>query len=407
MKMPPCAERIPRAAEVIRIWRSNGIAWSTIQVYLRWVCRFLENNRRSSLMAEESLRKDLVKRWAARRAHRRGTDPTATKRSANIALWAWSWGLKASGYIVPEWNSPSAQAAALPPLLDAFVKYRLEVRGVAESTIRRDLEALNDFLSFIRRRGRNVTNMQLADVDRYLNECSTRLARRTLARIVYVLRSFLRFLYISDRTRHDLSSAVIVPRIRRSELPPRALPWCDVRRIFKAVNKRTDTGKRDYALLLMMAAYGLGAGEVRGLTLDSVDWRQRQVRVVRPKTGRTICLPLLPGVARALSSYLRFGRPRHCTSRALFVQMHAPYGKILSSSAICHILRNHAISAGVSAKFLGSHVLRHSHASRQIDLGASAAVVGEILGHRRPESTSVYVRVALRRLRMVALPVPQ
>ena len=86
MKTPSCAERIPRAADAIRIWRSNGLAWSTIQVYLLWVCRFLENTRRNSLMAEESLRKDFVRRWAARRAHRRGIDPTIAKRSANSAL---------------------------------------------------------------------------------------------------------------------------------------------------------------------------------------------------------------------------------------------------------------------------------------------------------------------------------
>jgi site-specific recombinase XerD len=86
--------------------------------------------------------------------------------------------------------------------------------------------------------------------------------------------------------------------------------------------------------------------------------------------------------------------------------MHAPYGSLGSAAAIRHVLHEHALSAGVSSRFLGSHVLRHSHASRQIDLGTSATVVGDILGHKRPESTSVYVSVALRRLRRLALPVP-
>jgi integrase len=180
-----------------------------------------------------------------------------------------------------------------------------------------------------------------------------------------------------------------------------------VRRILRAIDRTTRTGRRDYAMLLLMVTYGLGSGEVRGLTLESVDWRRRQLRVVRPKTSREICLPLLPGVAQALVAYLRNGRPRHCTARALFVQMHAPYGCLQSSSAIRHVLGKHALSAGVSATYLGSHVLRHSHASRQIDQGASATVVGDIMGHRRPESTSAYVRVALHRLRGMALPVPR
>jgi site-specific recombinase XerD len=278
---------------------------------------------------------------------------------------------------------------------------------VTESTVRRDLDVVQEFLRFLRRHGHTIATIRVADVDQFLVQGSGRLAPKTLARVACALRSFLRFLYTSGQIPHDLVTAVATPRVRRGDLPPRALPWSDVRRIFRAISRKTRTGRRDYALLLMMAAYGLGSGEVRGLTLESVDWRRRQLRVVRPKTGREICLPLLPGVARALVAYLRHGRPRYCSTRALFVQMHAPYGGLHSSAAIRHVLHKHALSAGVSAAFLGSHVLRHSHASRQIDQGASATVVGDILGHRRPESTSAYVRVALRRLRTVALPVPR
>jgi site-specific recombinase XerD len=292
-------------------------------------------------------------------------------------------------------------------LQEGFVRHRIEVQGVAESTVRRDLGMVQEFLRFLRRHGHTIATIQVAAVDQFLVQGSGRLAPKTLARVAYALRSFLRFLYTSGQIPHDLANAVATPRVRRGDLPPRALPWSDVRRIFRAISRKTRTGRRDYALLLMMAVYGLGSGEVRGLTLESVDWRRRQLRIVRPKTGREICLPLLPGVARALVAYLRHGRPRYCTTRALFVQMHAPYGDLHSSSAIRHVLHKHALSAGVSAAFLGSHVLRHSHASRQIDQGASATVVGDILGHRRPESTSAYVRVALRRLRGVALPVPR
>jgi len=233
------------------------------------------------------------------------------------------------------------------------------------------------------------------------------MALKTLSRVVCALRSFLRFLYSSERVPRNLAGAVAYPRLRRRDMPPRALPWSDVRRILRAINRKTRAGWRDYALLLTMAAYGLGAGEARGLTLGSMDWRRQRLCVVRPKTGRQINLPLLPGVAQALAAYLRHARPRHCTTRALFVRMRAPHTSFQSSGAIRHVLQKHAHAAGISAPFLGSHVLRHSHATRQIDQGASAAIVGDILGHRRPESTSIYVRVAMRRLRGIALPVPQ
>jgi site-specific recombinase XerD len=292
-------------------------------------------------------------------------------------------------------------------LLAAFVEHRIEVQGLVESSVRRDLNIVQEFLLFLRRRRRTIAMIRVADIDGFLGRCSGRMTLRTLARVAYVLRAFLQFLYTFGRHRHELASLVATPRVRRGELPPRALPWPDVRRIIGAIDRRTRTGRRDYALLLTMAAYGLGSGEVRGLTLESVDWRRRQVRVVRPKTHREIRLPLLPGVAQALVAYLQHGRPRHCTSRALFVRAHAPYVGLGSSTAIRYVLRKHAKAAGVSAAYLGSHVLRHSHASRQIDQGASVTVVGNILGHRRPDSTSVYVRVALHRLRGVALPVPR
>ncbi len=394
----------PQIAKVIRTWRSNGIGWGSIRLYLRWVRRFRDDCRRRGVGPEEHLSEDSVHQWIVRYMRATELDPAGTLRIVHTALWAWSWGLEACGYAVPQWKaSPLPQP--LPPLQDAFRRYRVEVCGVAAATIRWDLRAVQELLRSMHHRGRSIGNIQVADVNAVLERCSLRFAHKTLARVACALRSFLRFLHTRGHIPHDLASAVTSPRLRRGDRPPRALPWSDVRRIFRAIDRTTRTGRRDYALLLMMAVYGFGSGEVLGLTLDSLDWRRRQVQVVRPKTGREICLPLLPAVARALAAYLRHGRPRHCTSRALFVQLHAPYGS-LQSSAIRHVLRTHARAAGIRAAFLGSHVLRHSHASRQIDLGASATIVGDILGHRRPETTSAYVRVALRHLRGVSLPVP-
>ena len=156
----------------------------------------------------------------------------------------------------------------------------------------------------------------------------------------------------------------------------------------------------------MMAVYGMGAAEVLALHLDDFDWSAARVSVRRPKTGTAILLPLLPAVARAVVTYLRQGRPRHAPTRRLFVRMHAPH-QPLTSSAVRHIMKTRAHEAGISGRFLGGHALRHSHAGRQIDQGATPKVVSDILGHRRPESTSAYVRIATDQLRAVALSVPR
>jgi integrase len=157
----------------------------------------------------------------------------------------------------------------------------------------------------------------------------------------------------------------------------------------------------------MMATYGMGAGEITGLALDDIDWVARTIRVRRPKTATVTRLPLLDPVARALSRYLRYHRPVHARDRAVFVSQRMPHDRLSGSSALRHRLVMYADRAGVHADFLGTHVFRHTHATRQIEAGASAKIVGDILGHRRPESTSAYVRSALPRLRAVGLPVPR
>ena len=154
-----------------------------------------------------------------------------------------------------------------------------------------------------------------------------------------------------------------------------------------------------------MATYGLGAAEVLALRLEDVEWQAGRLQVCRPKTGARIELPLLPAVARALATYLTAERPPQAPARRLFVSRPLPL-RPLTSGAIRHRLRHYARLAGIARPVIGAHALRHSHASRQIDAGANPQVVGAILGHRRPASTSVYIRVALRRLRTVALPVP-
>jgi integrase len=117
-------------------------------------------------------------------------------------------------------------------------------------------------------------------------------------------------------------------------------------------------------------------------------------------------LPLLPAVAEALARYLRNGRPLDTPTRHVFIQIKMPFTPFDASSAIRHIIIKHAKVAGIDAAYLGSHVLRHSNAARQIDLGTPPRVLSDLLGHRDPESISAYVRIATDTLREISLPVP-
>jgi integrase len=280
-------------------------------------------------------------------------------------------------------------------------------RGCAARTIAAQRFYLEHLLQFLRRRRRPVQRLRLIDIDALLIERRSQWSIRTRADLCTTVRGFLRFLHVTGRVKADLSGAVLSPRVRRDTCPPRALPWPVVQRILRGIERTTPVGRRDYALLLMMSVYGCGAGEIIRLALADIDWRAGTVYLRRPKTGVHIQLPLLPAVASALSDYLCHARPVHAPTRAVFVRMKPPHVALAASSAVRHILCRWAARAQVRAAFLGSHALRHAHACRQMELGTRPKLIGDILGHRDPQSTGAYLRVASGKLRALALPVPR
>jgi integrase/recombinase XerD len=261
-------------------------------------------------------------------------------------------------------------------------------------------------LKHLARKGKTWRTMTLSDIDEFLIECSIHYARSTTADIAGSVRSFARFLLATGRISVALAESVISPIQPKHERPRRALPWEDVQRLLRAVDTSSARGLRDHALLLMMSTYGFGAGEVIRLQLQDIDWNAGTLKVVRPKTDVTFSLPLLPAVAKVLARYLRHGRPPQAPTRHLFVRMKMPFGPLSGSSPVRHILIKHARVAGIDAPYLGSHVLRHANAARQIDVGTRPRVLSDLLGHRDPESVSAYVQIATESLREISLPVP-
>jgi site-specific recombinase XerD len=322
------------------------------------------------------------------------------------ALRALSCALGSLGHDVPTWRAPPPKRR-LSGIVAAFVHHRVRHRGVATATIPEDVRVATRFLAFVHRRGRRVAGIRVADVDDFVVELSSKWTPKSVAAVCSTLRTFLRFLHATQRLHVDIASSVAAPRIRSVDRPPRSIPWSDVQRILRAIDVESAPGRRDFAIFLMMATYGMGAGEVRGLKLDDIDWAAKTFVVRRPKTGSTTVLPLLDPVGRALVRYLRHERPAHAKDRSVFVSDHMPHRALGGSTTIRHRLDIYASAAGVRAAFLGTHVFRHTHATRQIEGGAPPKIVGDILGHRRHASTSAYVRGAIVRLRTIALPVPR
>jgi len=399
--------RTPTTRDIQRVWRADRcVRASTALQYLSWISRFRRYCEVLGLEEAGELTRDGVKRFQTWYAHSRGIT-TANLALASSSLRSLHRVYEVIGTPVPLWRPVECRPAPVTAVLRDYAAHLKQHRGSPEVTIRKKLYHVVKLLEHLSRSGKSWRQLSLPDIDAFLIGCARRYARSTTADIASTVRSFARFLLFSGRIRVDLADAVISPVQPRFERPRRALPWEDVQRLLRAVDTSTARGLRDHALLLMMSTYGLGAGEVIGLQLQHIDWSAGTLQVSRPKTGVNFVLPLLPPVAKVLARYLCHGRPPHTPTQHVFVQMKVPFGAFSASSAVRHILIKHASIAGIQAPYLGSHVLRHSNAARQLDVGTKARVLSDLLGHRDPESVSAYVRIATQTLREVSLPVPR
>ena len=396
----------PTPDDIRRIWSAEPrLGAGTTIVYLNRIQQFRTYCALHGLVEREELTLERVGRFKDWYAKRRGLDPRSLNLSSS-ALLSLSRVYHCLGLAPPDWRPPRPEKALLTPLLAQYAAYLTQHRGNPEVTVHKKLGHIGRLQDHLIQAGKDWHSMQITDVDAFLVGRTARYSRSHVSDLACTVRCFARFLHWCGESPVDISEAVIAPVQRRHERPRRALSWEDVKRLLMAVDRSSPQGLRDYAILLMMSTYGFGAGEVIRLQFRDIDWDNSTLSVLRPKTGVAFTLPLLPPIAKALAEYLRRGRPADTPTRHLFVQLKMPLEPFAASSAIRHILMKHAKIAGINAPFLGSHVLRHSHAARQIDLGTRPQVVSDILGHRDPESVSAYVRIATASLREVALPVP-
>jgi integrase/recombinase XerD len=321
------------------------------------------------------------------------------------ALRAYAWALSARGYVVPDWKVVPAKVGT-PRIIEEYLIQAREQRGSAESTLDRDRADLIRLLSYLRDLGRDWRRVTLADIDGFLLQLTKRTGPAAVGRTASAIRGWLRFLFSTGRIRHDLASSVVAPVCRFHDRPPRALPWPEIKKILQAIDGKTPIGRRDRAQFLLMSGCGLGGAEVLRLQLSDIDWPGRRLRVVRPKTKAIIWLPLLPEIARSLADYIRYARPGPTKFQYVFLSRRMPFRPFNNSGVLRHRVRYLARRAGVETAILGTHVFRHSHATRHVVLGTDIKTLSDILGHRDPETTSLYTRSAVQRLRRLALPMP-
>lgn len=324
---------------------------------------------------------DLDHRW------KKHGDWTALKRLLEM--------LAQQGLVSPT-GTPQTQAEAA---VREFGNFLSEQRALALRTINNRKTVVMAFLA--QRFGKGspqLSSITAEDLIGFVQREAIR-RRNSIKTVETALRSFMRYLLFSGYLDRDLSIAVPSAPNRRFAGIPRHLTANQVSRILSSCDRQTAIGRRDYAILLLLARLGLRAGEVEALKLDDIDWTAGTL-TVHGKGGKVRQMPLLHDVGRAVSVYLRKDR-LSSPDRRLFQCIGAPL-RGLGRTVVCSIVRFALERSGVQSTTRGSHQFRHTIGNQMLSKGASLAEIGEVLRHESPDTTFIYTKVDLGSLRPLA-----
>ena len=311
--------------------------------------------------------------------------------------------LRQTGVVKPD--QPPVSDTAQSGIVAEFRCYLLEERGLSPSTLLNYVPVIEQFLSErFPKSAPDSALLRAPHVTGFVMRHAHQLSPMRAGLMVTALRSFFRYLRHRGAIDTDLAGCVpTVPNWSLSTLP-RFLPAATVERILECCDRTTSVGRRNHAILLLLARLGVRAGEVVGLRLDDIDWSTGQI-AIRGKGGKSAQLPLAADVGAALAGYLRHDRPQSAT-RNVFLRHRAPLVGFGNSSTISSLVRRALKHAGVESAHTGAHVLRHSLATSMLRQGGSLDEIGELLRHQSPNTTAIYAKVDVTALHTLALPWP-
>ena len=289
-----------------------------------------------------------------------------------------------------------------------YLAFLRDHRGTTQRTARQHLEHVEALLSELFGNGNSIHQLRCLtgpDVQRFIMCRAEALSRGSRKTMCAAIRTFLRFLYVRGYTPFDLVSSVpVIPSFKLERLPM-AISTDAIQRILGAVDRSTAIGRRDYAMLLLLATYGLRAGQLCALRLEDIDWRGQLLRIPGAKSSKDHAYPLHPAVGEAIVDYLRDGRPIGYPFREVFLRVRAPIGPLCG--VLGYQIKRYADLAGVQGESLGSHAWRHACATRMLEDGHSLKTIRHMLGHASIQTTFIYTKVNLGVLRDAALDWPE
>jgi site-specific recombinase XerD len=305
--------------------------------------------------------------------------------------------------------TPRCATEAVPTLremqLDMYRRYLREERGLAQESVRNMLLFVDRFLAEKYPRDHfDFATLKANDITTFVRKQATKRSSAQAKNLVTALRSFFRYLRHRGEIHTDLAGCVLrVPDYSFSTVP-RFLPAGSIEKMLRITDQSTPRGRRDYAILMLLARFGLRTSEVVRLELEDVDWELGQI-TVQGKGGRWSKLPLPSDVGQALAAYMQQDRPL-CRSRRIFVTQRAPITGLSTGCAIVKTVTRALSRAGIVSERKGGYLFRHTLATEMLGRGASLKEIGEVLRHRKADTTRIYAKVDFHALRNLALPWP-
>jgi site-specific recombinase XerD len=298
---------------------------------------------------------------------------------------------------------PPAVLSVVDSVVERFRAHLLAERGLKPNVAEFYVASVRPFVSTVVVGDViDTASLSARTVTAFVSDLSRSLAPKTVQGRASALRALLRFWFLDGVTCVDLSASVPKVAHRPSGLP-KGLPAEQVTALLASCDTGSGNGLRDRAILTMLTRLGLRSGEIAGLQLDDLDWRQGEV-VVRGKGSRIDRLPLPADVGQVLVDYLQAGRPDTALDRCVFVRVKAPH-RGLTNIGVTQVVNAAAHRAGLGTIY--AHRLRHSAATAMLAAGAPLAQIGQVLRHRSTLTTAIYAKVDIEALRDLAMPWPR
>jgi len=346
----------------------------------------------SFLQDHEVVRTDKIDEWVESFGEHESS-PTSKEAAQKIVI-AFISHLKRTGVL------PKAQtkAGAFSKTLSGYETFLREIRGLKSRTISKRISYCAKFLEHLRDSGTTrIRAIKRNNIETFVVSEGKRCARRTMIDNCAVLRKFLSYLYSKRMIRTDLSAVIAVPRLYKHEHCPRFLNLAEIEHVLASVDRSSAIGKRDYAILLMLATYGLRSVEIIHLRLEDIDWRTNRLYIRKRKPGNSSVYPLSVSVGNAIVDYLRNGRPEN-GYRSIFISHRPPHRPFKNPSVVRVAAQKYMRCAGFEMVGIGTHIFRYSCAQRLFENNFTLKIIGDYLGHRDLDTTRRYMKIDIKHL---------